>query len=81
MSRPPAGAVKPWQESAHRARSTLAFYRRLGVNLPEADVWRTDSGAHHASVRDGDADLDLDSTRFAAIWTPSSRIRTASLSA
>jgi catechol 2,3-dioxygenase-like lactoylglutathione lyase family enzyme len=48
--------------------ASLAFYRRLGVNLPEANVWRTGSGAHHASVRDGEADLDLDSTRFAAAW-------------
>lgn len=48
--------------------ASLAFYRRLGVNLPEANVWRTESGAHHASVREGDADLDIDSTRFAAIW-------------
>jgi len=48
--------------------ASLAFYRRLGVSLPEADVWRTDSGAHHASVRDGAADLDIDSARFAAIW-------------
>jgi len=48
--------------------ASLAFYRRLGVNLPEADVWRTHSGAHHASVREGDADLDIDSAPFAAIW-------------
>ncbi len=48
--------------------ASLAFYRRLGVNLPEASVWRTESGAHHASVRDGEADLDIDSTRFAAAW-------------
>jgi catechol 2,3-dioxygenase-like lactoylglutathione lyase family enzyme len=48
--------------------ASLAFYRRLGVNLPEANVWRTESGAHHASVREGDADLDIDSARFAAIW-------------
>jgi catechol 2,3-dioxygenase-like lactoylglutathione lyase family enzyme len=48
--------------------ASLAFYRRLGVDLPEANVWRTGSGAHHASVRDGDADLDIDSTRFAALW-------------
>ena len=30
--------------------ASLAFYRRLGVNLPEANVWRTRSGAHHARV-------------------------------
>jgi catechol 2,3-dioxygenase-like lactoylglutathione lyase family enzyme len=48
--------------------ASLAFYRRLGVNLPEANVWRTESGAHHASVRDGAADLDIDSAPFAAVW-------------
>ncbi|MGE5149091.1 MAG: VOC family protein [Rhodospirillaceae bacterium] len=48
--------------------ASLAFYRRLGVNLPDANVWRTASGAHHASVREGDAALDIDSARFAAIW-------------
>lgn len=30
--------------------ATLAFYRRLGVDVPEARVWRTASGAHHAEV-------------------------------
>ncbi len=48
--------------------ASLAFYRHLGVALPETDVWRTASGAHHASVREGDADLDIDSVRFAERW-------------
>jgi catechol 2,3-dioxygenase-like lactoylglutathione lyase family enzyme len=48
--------------------ASLAFYRRLGVALPDENVWRTASGAHHASVRDGDADLDIDSARFAGKW-------------
>ena len=48
--------------------ASLAFYRRLGVDLPEANVWRTGSGAHHASVRDGEVELEVDSARFAAIW-------------
>jgi len=30
---------------------TLAFYRQLGLSLPEAAVWRTASGAHHAEVK------------------------------
>jgi catechol 2,3-dioxygenase-like lactoylglutathione lyase family enzyme len=30
--------------------ATLAFYRRLGLDLPDARVWRTPSGAHHAEV-------------------------------
>ena len=28
--------------------STLAFYRRLGLTIPDDDVWRTETGAHHA---------------------------------
>jgi catechol 2,3-dioxygenase-like lactoylglutathione lyase family enzyme len=31
--------------------ATLAFYRRLGLNIPDATVWRTASGAHHAEVQ------------------------------
>src|SRR5258706_10951139 len=30
--------------------AALAFYRRLGLDLPEERVWRTASGAHHAEV-------------------------------
>ena len=34
---------------------TLAFYRRLGVDIPEDRVWRTATGAHHiAAVEDPD---------------------------
>jgi len=32
--------------------ATLAFYRRLGLEIPDRAVWRTASGAHHV-------DLDL----------------------
>ncbi|HEY2707685.1 MAG TPA: VOC family protein [Caulobacteraceae bacterium] len=39
--------------------ATLAFYRRLGVELPEDAVWRTESGAHHANV-DATADFGVD---------------------
>ena len=31
--------------------ATLAFYRHLGLNIPEATVWRTATGAHHAEVQ------------------------------
>jgi catechol 2,3-dioxygenase-like lactoylglutathione lyase family enzyme len=30
--------------------ATLAFYRRLGVEIPESAVWRTASGAHHVDL-------------------------------
>lgn len=52
--------------------ASLAFYRRLGLEVPDSEVWRTASGPHHVSIRgagDGDGfDLDLDSTAFAEIW-------------
>ena len=30
--------------------AALRFYRRLGVEIPDAAVWRTATGAHHADV-------------------------------
>jgi catechol 2,3-dioxygenase-like lactoylglutathione lyase family enzyme len=52
--------------------ASLAFYRRLGVELPEANVWRTATGAHHANAVDTPSDgvigLELDSTAFAEAW-------------
>jgi catechol 2,3-dioxygenase-like lactoylglutathione lyase family enzyme len=30
--------------------ATLTFYRRLGLDIPDRAVWRTDSGAHHVTV-------------------------------
>jgi uncharacterized glyoxalase superfamily protein PhnB len=30
--------------------ATLAFYRALGVDIPEEAVWRTASGAHHVDL-------------------------------
>ena len=48
--------------------ASLAFYRRLGVDFPEERVWRTPSGAHHASALAAGGDIDLDSPKFAAVW-------------
>jgi catechol 2,3-dioxygenase-like lactoylglutathione lyase family enzyme len=30
--------------------ATLAFYRRLGLEIPDDAVWRTASGAHHVDL-------------------------------
>jgi len=30
--------------------AALAFYRRLGLEIPDGTVWRTASGAHHVEV-------------------------------
>jgi catechol 2,3-dioxygenase-like lactoylglutathione lyase family enzyme len=52
--------------------ASIAFYRRLGVEIPDAGVWRTPTGGHHASAADQSADqtigFDLDSTAFAQCW-------------
>ena len=59
--------------------ATLAFYRRLGVDIPEDRVWRTVTGAHHISAAEGQgesAGLDLDSSAFAQVWNSGWRGRT-----
>jgi catechol 2,3-dioxygenase-like lactoylglutathione lyase family enzyme len=52
--------------------ASIAFYRRLGVDFPDQGVWRTESGAHHASANQTEAGenaaLDVDSVAFAKIW-------------
>src|SRR3954452_16379056 len=60
--------------------ASLAFYRRLGVEIPDAAVWRTPSGGHHAGAADPSVDhaihLDLDSTAFAQQWNAGWKGRT-----
>ena len=60
--------------------ASIAFYRRLGVEIPDERVWRTLSGGHHASAVDqstGEAiDFDLDSAAFARIWNTGWKGRT-----
>ena len=52
--------------------ASIAFYRRLGVDIPDTRVWRTSTGAHHVSAIEADsseaATLDLDSAAFAQKW-------------
>ena len=52
--------------------ASIAFYRRLGVEIPDAAIWRTSTGAHHISAGDRSGnqavDFDLDSTAFAQCW-------------
>ena len=51
--------------------ASLAFYRRLGVDIPSTTpAW----DPHHRSAKvDGDLDLDLDSAVFAKDWNEGSR--------
>ena len=47
--------------------ATLAFYRRLGLEIPDSSVWRTASGAHHVNLHlPNGLSLDLDSSALAA---------------
>lgn len=52
--------------------ASVAFYRRLGLDIPERSTWRTATGIHHVtaqgSTEDGAPGLDLDSTAFARVW-------------
>jgi uncharacterized glyoxalase superfamily protein PhnB len=51
--------------------ASIAFYRRLGVEIPEARVWRTPSGVHHANAGESENSgigLELDSIAFAPMW-------------
>src|SRR5215510_13464238 len=52
--------------------ASIAFYRRLGVEIPDPRIWRTPTGVHHVSAIEADspdaATLDLDSAAFAQVW-------------
>ena len=52
--------------------ASIEFYRRLGVEIPDAQVWRTPTGLHHASAAAQAAsqaiDFDLNSASFAQVW-------------
>ena len=55
-------------------QASLAFYRRLGVEIPEEHVWSTASGIHHASAGETAnpaINFELDSIAFARIWNQS----------
>ncbi len=59
--------------------ASLAFYRRLGVDIPEDNVWRTATGAHHINAEptgERPLHLELDSTAFAQLWNPAWKGRT-----
>ena len=48
--------------------ASIAFYRRLGLDIPDRQVWGTATGVHHVSAEDAGIDFDLDSTAFAQLW-------------
>src|ERR1700733_795298 len=52
--------------------ASIAFYRRLGVDITEDGIWRTPSGIHHVNASRYDArstlHFDIDSIAFARLW-------------
>jgi catechol 2,3-dioxygenase-like lactoylglutathione lyase family enzyme len=49
--------------------ATIAFYRALGVQIPESAIWRTPSGAHHVDVvLPGGFTLHFDSPALARFY-------------
>jgi catechol 2,3-dioxygenase-like lactoylglutathione lyase family enzyme len=60
--------------------ASIAFYRRLGVEIPDTAVWHTPTGAHHVSAAEQSADqaiaFDLDSAAFAQCWNSAWKGRT-----
>lgn len=52
--------------------ASIAFYRRLGVNISDESVWQTATGIHHAGAREAAQsaalEFDLDSVPFARLW-------------
>lgn len=54
--------------------AALAFYRRLGVEIPDPTVWRTGSGAHHAEVAmPNGVHLEFDSIELARSYNAGCR--------
>ena len=52
--------------------ASIAFYRRLGVDITDSRIWRTATGVHHVTAIESGAgeaaSLDLDSAAFAQKW-------------
>jgi catechol 2,3-dioxygenase-like lactoylglutathione lyase family enzyme len=48
--------------SVRDMEATLAFYRRLGLEIPDESVWRVDGVGHHVAVKVADGvSLEFDS--------------------
>jgi catechol 2,3-dioxygenase-like lactoylglutathione lyase family enzyme len=57
--------------------ASVAFYRRLGVEIADKQIWRTGPGIHHVGATGAapETAFDLDSTAFARIWNSGWRNR------
>jgi catechol 2,3-dioxygenase-like lactoylglutathione lyase family enzyme len=59
--------------------ASMAFYRRLGLDMPDDRAWPTATGIHHASAGETEKApapvFDLDSVAFARKWNSGWRDR------
>jgi len=56
--------------------ATLAFYRLLGMEIPEENVWRTETGAHHVTgvpIGSGATEIDFDSHELSRVYNQGHR--------
>jgi len=54
---------------ARNMEATLAFYRQLGLQIPDSAIWRTASGPHHVTVEmPNGVELEFDSIELAKIY-------------
>jgi uncharacterized glyoxalase superfamily protein PhnB len=59
--------------------ATIAFYRALGVDIPETAIWRTPSGAHHVDITmPGGLTVHFDSPALAKVYNAGWREPTGS---
>ena len=59
--------------------ATIAFYRLLGLDIPDNSVWRTESGPHHVEVKMPNGfELAFDSNALAAAYNSGSMQHTNS---
>lgn len=53
----------------HNLDATIAFYRRVGLDIPDDAAWRTASGLHHVRIgAPGTVDLEADSHALARAY-------------
>jgi catechol 2,3-dioxygenase-like lactoylglutathione lyase family enzyme len=59
--------------------ASIAFYRRLGLDIPDQSIWGTATGVHHVTAGDAAESeglyFDIDSTTFAQRWNTGWRDR------
>ena len=61
--------------------ATVAFYRVLGLEIPEQAIWRTSTGAHHAEASTPEGlHLDFDSLALAEAYNAGARAPAAASS-